>query len=71
MPACVIVVSVDAAYTQCPKALLRSQLWDPAHHVDRSTLPSAGEMLAAITGGVFDGKAYDDAYPARLVQTLY
>src|SRR3954451_6399073 len=29
LPATVIVVSISSVYTQCPKALIRSSLWDP------------------------------------------
>ena len=41
-----ILVSIDEAYTQCSKALIRSDLWNPERHVDRSELPSSGEILA-------------------------
>jgi PPOX class probable FMN-dependent enzyme len=44
-----IVVSVSEAYTQCPKALIRSELWNPEHHIERSVLPSSGEILKAIS----------------------
>ena len=71
VPTCVIVLTVDAVYTQCPKALIRSKLWDPATQIPRSALPSAGEMLEAISNGSFDGKAYDEAYPKRLEETMY
>lgn len=71
VPTCVIVISVDAVYTQCPKALVRSKLWDPASHVPRSSLPSMGQILQGISDGTFDGAAYDAAYPERLRQTIY
>jgi predicted pyridoxine 5'-phosphate oxidase superfamily flavin-nucleotide-binding protein len=44
-----ILVTVHEAYTQCPKALLRSDLWNPAHHIARSELPPHGEILKAIS----------------------
>jgi PPOX class probable FMN-dependent enzyme len=71
VPATVIVVTAETVYTQCPKALVRSKLWDPSTHVPRSALPSPGEMLEAITCGTFDGKAYDEQYPNRLAETIY
>ena len=43
-----ILVTVEEAYTQCPKALIRSDLWNPEHHVDRSELPSSGQILRAV-----------------------
>jgi uncharacterized protein len=70
-PRSVIIVTVEEVYPQCQKALARSKLWDPAIQIPRSALPSLGEMLAAITKGGFDGKAYDQAYPERLKQTIY
>lgn len=71
VPTCVIVVTVEACYTQCPKALVRSKLWDPEGFIDRDALPSSGEILSAITAGAFDGQAYDASYPQRLQETLY
>jgi len=71
LPSCVIVVDVEAVYIQCPKALVRSGLWDPDGYVERSTLPSMGEILQHITEGGFDGAAFDAAYPERLRTTIY
>lgn len=71
IPACVILVQVREIYTQCQKALARSRLWDPAGRIDRSELPSVGQMLQRITSGAFDGAAYDAEYPERLKRTIY
>lgn len=71
VPTTVIIVTTTAVYTQCPKALMRSHLWDSARHRDPSELPSVGDIMEVITSGVFDGKAYDDAYPQRLRETIY
>jgi uncharacterized protein len=71
LPKCVLVVTVDRVYTQCPKALVRSRLWSPDAQVDRSELPSAGEMMAALSKGAIDGDEYDRAYPKRLEETIY
>ena len=40
-PRSVLIVDIDAVYFHCSKALVRSKLWDPARHVERSQLPSA------------------------------
>ena len=45
VPKLVIRISVHASYLHCAKALMRSDLWNPANHLDRSQLPSMGEML--------------------------
>ncbi len=71
LPTTVIVVTTTAVYTQCPKALIRSHLWDASLHRDASELPSMGDLLHAITSGEVDGKAFDDAYPERVRQTMY
>ena len=44
-PKLVILVHVAEAYLHCPKALMRSSLWDSDRHVERSVLPSLSEML--------------------------
>ena len=38
-------MSIEEAYTQCSKALIRSDLWNPERHIERSALPSGGEIL--------------------------
>ncbi|MEO1264558.1 MAG: pyridoxamine 5'-phosphate oxidase family protein [Pseudomonadota bacterium] len=70
-PKSVIVTAVEAAYFQCPKALVRSGLWSDAAKVDRATLPTTGEMLAAASEGDFDAASYDSGYPERMKQTIY
>jgi uncharacterized protein len=60
-----ILVKVHQAYTQCSKALFRSDLWNPAHHIDRSELPSSGQILRSLRGGDFDAEDYDRARAAR------
>jgi PPOX class probable FMN-dependent enzyme len=54
-----LLVSVEEAYTQCPKALIRSALWDPSRYVDRAMLPSSGEVLRSLRADHFDAAAYD------------
>ena len=70
-PRAVIVVTVDRIYFQCAKAIVRSKLWDASRHVDRKSLPSAGTILADLTGGKIGGEAHDRAAPERLKATLY
>jgi len=54
-----IIVSIEEAYTQCSKALIRSDLWNPARHIDRSELPSSGEILRSLNDPEFDAETYD------------
>jgi PPOX class probable FMN-dependent enzyme len=71
LPRSVIVVHVERVYFQCPKALVRSDLWNPAKHVERKSLPSSGTILADISRGKLGGAEYDAAYPERLKATIY
>jgi len=54
-----LLVSVEEAYTQCAKALIRSDLWNPELHVDRSELPSPGEIMKAVADPELDPAEYD------------
>jgi uncharacterized protein len=60
-----ILVEVEEAYTQCPKAFLRSDLWNPERHIDRSELPSQGEILRTTTDPGLDVEEYDVARNER------
>jgi len=71
LPRTVIVVTIEAAYVHCSKALIRSKLWDPSRHLERAKLPSLGEMLAPLSGNTIDASTYDRDMPERLKATLY
>ena len=71
VPKCVLVVTVEKAYFQCTKAIIRSKLWDPKSIVDRKTLPTPGSILAEITDGKMGGPEHDRAAPARIKETIY
>ena len=60
-----ILVEIEEAYTQCSKALIRSDLWNPERHVDRSELPSSGEILRSLNDPEFDAEEYDRARAGR------
>ncbi len=69
-PRSVIVVTAESVYTQCPKALVRSHLWDASRHLPESALPSSGLMMKALQAD-FDAEKYDREYPQRLKETIY
>jgi uncharacterized protein len=71
VPKCALVVTVERAYFQCTKAIIRSKLWDPASKVDRATLPTPGSILAELTDGKMGGAEHDRAAPARIKETIY
>jgi uncharacterized protein len=71
VPKCVLVVTVETAYFQCTKALIRSKLWDPASKVDRKTLPTPGSIIAELTDGKMGGSEHDRLAPERIKETIY
>jgi uncharacterized protein len=54
-----ILVTIDEAYTQCSKAIIRSDLWNPEHHLERAELPSSGEILKAVSDPDLDLEQYE------------
>lgn len=61
-----LLVTIDEAYTQCSKALIRSDLWNPDKHIERSNLPSSGEILRVVKQDPeYDADGYDRERAAR------
>lgn len=54
-----LLVTIEEAYTHCPKALIRSDLWNPERHIDRDELPSSGAILRSLSTPDFDAEQYD------------
>jgi PPOX class probable FMN-dependent enzyme len=54
-----ILVTVEEAYTQCSKALIRSDLWNEEKHVDPATMPTSGQMLKAVSDPTLDVEQYE------------
>ena len=71
LPCCVIVITVERVFYQCTKAIVRSKLWDPARHVDRTRLPTTGAILAAQTAGRLGGAEHDRGQLERTMAKLY
>jgi PPOX class probable FMN-dependent enzyme len=70
-PKCVLVVTVERAYFQCTKAIIRAKLWEEASKVDRKTLPTPGAILNELTDGKMGGPEHDRLAPDRIKQTIY
>jgi predicted pyridoxine 5'-phosphate oxidase superfamily flavin-nucleotide-binding protein len=58
LPRAVLVVTVEEAYSHCPKALVRSDLWRAAAAGRPQAAPSHGQFAAYRDGG-------DDAYARK------
>lgn len=70
-PRTAMVVTVDEAYFQCARAVVRSGLWKTEAQVDPASLPTPGDMLAAVTAGEVGGADYDREWPGRAAKTLW
>jgi uncharacterized protein len=60
-----ILVTVKEAYTQCAKAILRSDLWNPERHIERSELPRHGDILRSLSLPELDVEAHERARAER------
>lgn len=67
----VTVVSVDAVYFQCARAIRRSDLWNPERHVDPKALPTPGQILETTSGKSIDGATYDREWPERAKASMW
>lgn len=67
----VIVMTVEAVYFQCARAIKRSDLWNPDRHVDPDTLPTPGRILELTSRKYFDGEAYDREWPERAKASMW
>ncbi|MBC8037663.1 MAG: pyridoxamine 5'-phosphate oxidase family protein [Rhizobiales bacterium] len=70
-PCTALVITVEAAYFQCARAIIRSGLWDATRHVDASAIPTPGDILEALSKSEIDGHVYDVEWPARASKTLW
>ncbi|MBZ6077052.1 pyridoxamine 5'-phosphate oxidase family protein [Microvirga puerhi] len=70
-PRTVLTIAVDTVFFQCSRAVVRADLWNPDKRVARSSLPSAGQILAALSEGRTGGETYDKALPERVKASLY
>jgi PPOX class probable FMN-dependent enzyme len=70
-PRSVMVITVDAVYFQCARAIHRSDLWNPARHADPKSLPTPGSILAAVSANRIGGESYDREWPERAKKTMW
>jgi len=75
VPKMAIGVEVEEAYLHCPKAFIRSSLWDPATWADPKTLPSFAQMLwdqiPSAHGAAASVADYECYMEKRVRDTLY
>lgn len=69
-PRSVIVITIDEAYFQCARAVMRAELWDVEKQIAADSLPTPGEMLKAAKED-FDRETYDREWPQRAAKTMW
>ncbi|MGQ2970169.1 MAG: pyridoxamine 5'-phosphate oxidase family protein [Allorhizobium sp.] len=69
-PRSVIVITIDEAYFQCARAVMRAELWDVEKQIAAESLPTPGEMLKAAKED-FDRETYDREWPERAAKTMW
>lgn len=70
-PRSVAVITVDAVYFQCARAVIRAELWNPARHLAKDSLPSPGQILASLSQQRIGGEEYDRTWADRARQTMW
>jgi len=70
-PRSVVVIAIDTVYFQCARAIMRSDLWNPATHGRASSLPTPGQILATLSAGKVGGESYDREWPGRAQTSLW
>ncbi|MDR5777264.1 MULTISPECIES: MSMEG_1061 family FMN-dependent PPOX-type flavoprotein [unclassified Caballeronia] len=71
-PKTAIVVTIDEVLFHCGKAINRAKLWSDASRLDRSSVPSPGEMKAAMAEQDANiVRTIDDAYYQSVRNNLY
>jgi PPOX class probable FMN-dependent enzyme len=68
-PRTAIVVRADEVYAHCPKALIRSHLWDPATWPDRASVPSPAAVMLAHLHDPQRTLAEEEEYLAEALRT--
>jgi uncharacterized protein len=71
VPRSAMIITVETAYFQCSRAIIRAELWNPARHIDPASLPTAGQILAGLSEGEVGGDTYDREWPERAVKSLW
>ncbi len=70
-PRSVLVITVEAVYFQCARAIMRSGLWNSDQRADPKALPTPGKILAALSQDRVGGESYDREWPGRAARTMW
>ena len=70
-PRSVIMVTIDACYFQCARAVLRADFWNAEKHAAEGTMPTPGQILEQLTQSGINAKHYDTEWPERAKATMW
>lgn len=70
-PRSVMVFTVESIFFQCARAIVRSDLWNTAGQVVPDSLPTPGQILAALSDAKVGGEGYDREWPERARRSLW
>ncbi len=70
-PRSVIIIKIEAAYTQCARAILRAGFWDAKNHVTKDEVPTNGDILEALTGGEINAENYNSGWAERAKNSMW
>jgi PPOX class probable FMN-dependent enzyme len=73
LPKCVLQITVSEVFFHCARAMQRSGLWAKCVKEGdaKARVPTAGEILSALSQGQLGGEKYDADLPDRQRSTLY
>ena len=69
-PRSVVVVTIEAVYFQCARAIMRAGLWNSENQISKDDLPTPGTIMNEIKNS-FDGDAYDKEWPERAAKSMW
>ena len=66
-----LIIEVEEVFMHCAKALMRSHLWDPERHIERSSFPTLGQIFKDQIADVEDAEETEKAIQEGYVTRLY
>ena len=68
LPRAVVVVKLREVYLHCAKAIMRSELWEDSNKIDRTIMPSMGQMLKEQIGSPGPAETQEEMVPRHYTQ---
>jgi len=68
LPRTIAIIHIGRIYFQCARAIIRAKLWEAHGQPD---VPTAGQILAAMTAGDVGGAGYDAEWPERARKSMW